>query len=127
MSGSWTLSGFEKSAFGFVCSIVELAEQGCGPTDPVGRSRVELGALAGNLNADDVVGGLTSGAENTTSQARLVHGARVLVLLGDVVLGGLEVDQRHAIIQDVLRKEKGKVSQEGKEERKEYLQGVDHR
>ena len=125
---SKTLSWFEMSAFGFVCSVVELAEQGCGPTDPVGWSRVELGALAWDLDADNVVGRLTSGAEDTTSQARLVHGARVLLLLGDVVLLGLEVDQSHAVIEDVLSKKKEKVSQhvKGRNESGVYLQGADH-
>ena len=82
-----------------MCSIVELAEKSCGSSDPVSGWRVDIAvSRAGQLHTDDVVGRGAGRREDTLTQASLVHGARVFVLLRNVVFSRFEVDQRHSIV-----------------------------
>ena len=82
-------------------SLVELAKESCCSADPVRWWGVDFLA-DGDLDRDDVVRRLTCRRQHTTAQACLVHGARVLFWVGNVVLRRLEVDQRHRVVQFVL-------------------------
>mmetsp|Transcript_6479 Transcript_6479/g.8714 ORF Transcript_6479/g.8714 Transcript_6479/m.8714 type:complete len:215 (+) Transcript_6479:342-986(+) len=64
----------------------------------MGGWRVDL-LRARQLDADDEVRRLTRRRQGTATQARLVHRARVLLQIRDIVLGGLEVNQRHLVVQ----------------------------
>ena len=58
------------------------------------------------IDAEHVVGRLTSRREDTTTETSLVERALILIILRDVVLEWLEVDHRHAIIKLVLNTNK---------------------
>jgi len=83
-------------------SVIELAEKGGSPADPMSRWLVNL-LGDWEFHGDNVVSGGTSGGEDTLTQTSLVHGARVFVRVGHVVLRGLKVDQWHLVIEFILK------------------------
>lgn len=77
-----------------MCSFVELAEHGGGPSHPDC-----WGDRGRNVHVNDEVSGLASGTEHTSALASLVAGASILLLISLVVFLWLEPDEWHLVVQ----------------------------
>ena len=57
---------------------------------------------ARNLDIEDVVRRSSCSGEDTSSKASLIHRARILCLIGNVVLCWLEMNHGHLVVQFIL-------------------------
>ena len=63
----------------------------------MGRRCIDL-LTARNLDIEDIVSGGSCGGEDTSSEASLVHWARILCLIGDVVFLWNEMNHGHLVV-----------------------------
>ena len=82
-------------------SVIELAEKSCCTANPMGWRCIDL-LTARNLDIEDVIRGGSSSGEDTSSEASLVHRARILCFIGYVVLCRLEMNHGHLVVQFIL-------------------------